>query len=101
MPQLNEKLPTTLLKVTTRVRTMVLRDSPVDLAAVRASTGGAGCKLVARVGGDHRLPMIGHELLAFRAERHVLARLLGEPPAVVGMKDRLADHAPDHPGPEV
>src|SRR5438876_627371 len=57
-PQDNAQFPKTLLKTTTAVMTTVLRWTR-DL---RLSSTGACGNLVARVGGDSRLPVLRHEL---------------------------------------
>src|SRR5881628_2759971 len=90
----------TLLQMTTSVMMTVLRWS-WNFSGFRASRTGAGCKLVACIGGDSRPPGIGDELLALGAERHVLARLLRQPFAFGSVEDRLAHHAPDDARPEV
>src|SRR5260370_12542797 len=89
MPQVNETLPITLARITTSVTTTVFKWR-VDFVA-----------LVACIGGDRGAACIGDELLALGAQRHVLASFLGQPLAIGRIENRLADHTPDYPRPEI
>src|SRR5882724_9263760 len=100
MPQASEKLPITLLRVTTSVVTTVLTCSG-DLSVWRDSSTGADANLVACVGRDGRPPRVRHEFLSLGAKGHVLAGFLGEALAVRGVEDRFSHHAPDDTGAEV
>src|SRR5690242_10700086 len=88
MPSVRNALPATLLRIVSTVNSRVL-----------AATSG----LISGIGRDGMplLPLVRDELLTFLTQRHILARFLRQPLAVVRVEDHLSHHPPDHFGPEV
>src|SRR5215469_7688082 len=102
MPRLRKKLPVTLLMTTSAEQPHAFQrrraDSDVIVARARrtiVSVAGNGNR-----GGPAGTFGFGDELLAFRAQRHVLAGLLVQAAALVAVENGLPDDAPGDARPE-
>src|SRR5579864_6592731 len=95
MPLLRKKLPKTLLKTTRAAQLQVFHRNRADSDVIPS--------LVAGHGGRRGLPRalaLRYILLAFRAQRHVLAGFFVQPPAVVAVEHRLPHDPPRYARPE-
>src|ERR1035437_8004410 len=91
MPRFMQKLPATWLEITSGRHSQVLTRSLASSPLMRPLVPGAGGRR-----GRFRRPLVGYEFLALGPQRHVLARFLGQPFALVVVENRLPDDAPDH-----
>src|ERR1035438_4646698 len=89
-PRFRKKSPNGLEKTTISVQIQVL-------SRRRAESALLPCGLIAGIDGHGRglgSLFVRHELLPLGAQRHVFAGFLGEPAALIGVEDGLADDAP-------
>src|SRR5450759_3883321 len=95
-PRFRKKSPNALEKTTITVQIQVLSRrravSDVMRRALIAGIGRNGRRL-----GSLLFGLLRHELLPLGAQRHVFAGVLAQPPALVGVENRLLHDAPDHP----
>src|SRR4051812_38999871 len=90
IPRFRKKLPKTLLKTTMTAQIQVFTRSRADSGFIPSVAGARRERFV-------RL-LVGDEFLTLRAQRQILASLLGEALPVVVVEDRLLHDAPSHLG---